>query len=110
MAELGGTEGANGAAVIPGVCVIWVDPSTYYEPLDIADWNDERTTYCTLIAHEVGHLLGYGHAWWPRSVMHPLEVGNYPTRPCLRRFDRRLYRDAKRDIGTFAFRYSPGLR
>lgn len=54
-----------------GGCWIVLRPTVYPAPSgsDPIGW---RQAMCSTIAHEWGHMLGYGHSADPRSLMHPL--------------------------------------
>lgn len=51
----------SAVAEMPG-CRIWLDRDFWPAPNDAID--------CTIIAHEWGHLLGYGHSEIPQSLMY----------------------------------------
>src|SRR2546421_6673720 len=51
-----------------GGCRIWLDTDFWPAPAD--------EQYCNLIAHEWGHLLGYGHSTDSRSLMWPQWTNN----------------------------------
>lgn len=71
-------------------CTIWVDwPRLYGKGASDSPW-EQRMKYCTVIAHEYGHLLGYEHSARSRSVMNVTSV-RLPTRPCARRFNREYF-------------------
>jgi hypothetical protein len=59
------------AATVPGACAIALDPDFYPRPatLDPGLWD---AAMCTVVTHEWGHLLGFGHAADPRSIMAPV--------------------------------------
>jgi hypothetical protein len=56
------------AAAQQGGCTIAFDPDFYPAPAgyDVRWW---QAAMCSVVAHEYGHLLGYGHAGDPNSLM-----------------------------------------
>ncbi len=59
------------AAAVPGGCEIAFDPDFYPAPAgyDRAWW---QAAMCSVVAHEYGHLLGYGHVADPSNLMNPV--------------------------------------
>jgi hypothetical protein len=70
------------AAAVQGGCAMAFDPDFYPAPpqYDPAWW---RAAMCSVVAHEWGHLLGYGHVNDPSNLMNPVTpiniVGGCPT-------------------------------
>jgi Matrixin len=70
------------AAAVQGGCAIAFDPDFYPAPADYdnAWW---QAAMCSVVAHEWGHLLGYGHVSDPNNLMNPVTpiniVGGCPT-------------------------------
>jgi hypothetical protein len=70
------------AAAVQGGCSMAFDPDFYPAPADYAaGWY--RAAMCSVVAHEWGHLLGYGHVADPSNLMNPITpiniVGGCPT-------------------------------
>jgi Matrixin len=59
------------AAAVQGGCALAFDPDFYPAPpqYDPAWW---QAAMCSVVAHEWGHLLGYGHVNDPNSLMNPV--------------------------------------
>jgi hypothetical protein len=70
------------AAAVQGGCAVAFDPDFYPAPADY-DQNWYRAAMCSVVAHEWGHLLGYGHVSDPNNLMNPITpiniVGGCPT-------------------------------
>jgi hypothetical protein len=70
------------AAAVQGGCAVAFDPDFYPAPADYdQDWY--RAAMCSVVAHEWGHLLGYGHVADSNNLMNPITpiniVGGCPT-------------------------------
>jgi hypothetical protein len=59
------------AAAQQGGCTIAFDPDFYPAPAgyDVGWW---QAAMCSVVAHEYGHLLGYGHVSDPNNLMSPV--------------------------------------
>jgi hypothetical protein len=59
------------AAAQQGGCTIAFDPDFYPAPAgyDVRWW---QAAMCSVVAHEYGHLLGYGHVNDPNNLMNPV--------------------------------------
>jgi Matrixin len=70
------------AAAVQGGCAVAFDPDFYPAPADY-DQGWYQAAMCSVVAHEWGHLLGYGHVADPNSLMNPVTpiniVGGCPT-------------------------------
>jgi matrixin len=70
------------AAAVQGGCAIAFDPDFYPAPAEY-DYGWWQAAMCSVVAHEWGHLLGYGHVSDPNSLMNPVTplniVGGCPT-------------------------------
>jgi hypothetical protein len=66
------------AAAVQGGCAMAFDPDFYPAPpqYDPAWW---RAAMCSVVAHEWGHLLGYGHVNDPSNLMNPVTPINIVT-------------------------------
>jgi hypothetical protein len=59
------------AAAVQGGCAVAFDPDFYPAPADY-DQGWYQAAMCSVVAHEWGHLLGYGHVADPNSLMNPI--------------------------------------
>jgi len=70
------------AAAVQGGCAVAFDPDFYPAPADY-DQGWYRAAMCSVVAHEWGHLLGYGHVADPNNLMNPITpiniVGGCPS-------------------------------
>jgi hypothetical protein len=70
------------AAAVQGGCAVAFDPDFYPAPADY-DQGWYQAAMCSVVAHEWGHLLGYGHVADPNNLMNPVTpiniVGGCPT-------------------------------
>jgi hypothetical protein len=70
------------AAAVQGGCAVAFDPDFYPAPADY-DQGWYRAAMCSVVAHEWGHLLGYGHVSDPNNLMNPITpiniVGGCPN-------------------------------
>jgi hypothetical protein len=70
------------AAAVQGGCSVAFDPDFYPAPADY-DKGWYQAAMCSVVAHEWGHLLGYGHVSDPNNLMNPVTpiniVGGCPT-------------------------------
>lgn len=70
------------AAAVQGGCAVAFDPDFYPAPADY-DRRWYQAAMCSVVAHEWGHLLGYGHVADPSNLMNPVTpvniVGGCPT-------------------------------
>jgi hypothetical protein len=70
------------AAAVQGGCAMAFDPDFYPAPADY-DQGWYQAAMCSVVAHEWGHLLGYGHVTDPNNLMNPVTpiniVGGCPT-------------------------------
>jgi Matrixin len=70
------------AAAVQGGCSLAFDPDFYPAPAGY-DQGWYQAAMCSVVAHEWGHLLGYGHVADPNSLMNPITpiniVGGCPT-------------------------------
>jgi hypothetical protein len=70
------------AAAVQGGCAVAFDPDFYPAPADY-DQGWYQAAMCSVVAHEWGHLLGYGHVADPNNLMNPITpiniVGGCPT-------------------------------
>jgi hypothetical protein len=70
------------AAAVQGGCAVAFDPDFYPAPADY-DPGWYQAAMCSVVAHEWGHLLGYGHVADPNNLMNPVTpiniVGGCPT-------------------------------
>jgi hypothetical protein len=70
------------AAAVQGGCAMAFDPDFYPAPADY-DQGWYQAAMCSVVAHEWGHLLGYGHVADPNNLMNPITpiniVGGCPT-------------------------------
>jgi Matrixin len=70
------------AAAVQGGCAVAFDPDFYPAPADY-DQGWYQAAMCSVVAHEWGHLLGYGHVSDPSSLMNPVTpiniVGGCPA-------------------------------
>lgn len=66
------------AAAVQGGCAVAFDPDFYPAPAGYdAGWY--QAAMCSVVAHEWGHLLGYGHVADPNSLMNavtPINIVN----------------------------------
>ena len=59
------------AAAVQGGCAVAFDPDFYPAPAGYdAGWY--QAAMCSVVAHEWGHLLGYGHVADPNNLMNPV--------------------------------------
>ena len=70
------------AAAVQGGCAVAFDPDFYPAPADF-DPSWYQAAMCSVVAHEYGHLIGYGHVADPSNLMNPITpiniVGGCPT-------------------------------
>jgi hypothetical protein len=70
------------AAAVQGGCAVAFDPDFYPPPAGY-DLGWYQAAMCSVVAHEWGHLLGYGHVADPNNLMNPITpiniVGGCPT-------------------------------
>jgi hypothetical protein len=70
------------AAAVQGGCAVAFDPDFYPAPAEY-DQGWYQAAMCSVVAHEWGHLLGYGHVADRNSLMNPITpiniVGGCPT-------------------------------
>src|SRR3954453_21766288 len=70
------------AAAVQGGCALAFDPDFYPAPAEY-DSGWYAAAMCSVVAHEWGHLLGYGHVSDPNNLMNPVTpiniVGGCPT-------------------------------
>jgi hypothetical protein len=70
------------AAAVQGGCAVAFDPDFYPAPADY-DRGWYQAAMCSVVAHEWGHLLGYGHVADPSNLMNPVTpiniVGGCPS-------------------------------
>ena len=70
------------AAAVQGGCAVAFDPDFYPAPAGY-DQGWYQAAMCSVVAHEWGHLLGYGHVADPNNLMNPITpiniVGGCPT-------------------------------
>ncbi len=59
------------AAAVQGGCAVAFDPDFYPAPADV-DQGWYQAAMCSVVAHEWGHLLGYGHVADPNNLMNPI--------------------------------------
>jgi hypothetical protein len=59
------------AAAMQGGCSLAFDPDFYPAPADY-DHGWWEAAMCSVVAHEWGHLLGYGHVSDPSNLMYPV--------------------------------------
>ena len=59
------------AAAVQGGCAVAFDPDFYPAPADY-DQGWYQAAMCSVVAHEWGHLLGYGHVADPNNLMNPV--------------------------------------
>jgi hypothetical protein len=68
------------AAAVQGGCTVAFDPDFYPAPAGY-DQGWYRAAMCSVVAHEWGHLLGYGHVADPNSLMNPITpINNRSTK------------------------------
>jgi Matrixin len=59
------------AAAVQGGCAMAFDPDFYPAPAGY-DQGWYQAAMCSVVAHEWGHLLGYGHVADPNNLMNPI--------------------------------------
>ena len=86
LSALYGFAPGYAAAVALAPCTIMIDRGTGL--VSALSDSENFSQYCTLIAHEIGHLLGYHHVTDPTSIMYSGAgmPARFPTRQCAQPF------------------------